>query len=398
MKKLLIVCVVLLLSPYIALAQLLPDTGQKKCYDESGSEILPCPLLGQDFYGQDASYAPCNPHYYTDLGSGIVRDNVTRLEWQKDTAPGTYTWQQAEDYCNNLVLGGHSDWRLPTVKELSILVDSSVVRPGPVIDPTFSNTVSSFYWSSTTKANLPDNAWNVSFITGGVAYISKSMGYYVRAVRGEQLPNNFKDNGDGTITDSSTGLMWQMDGSTTRQWKEALSYCENLTLADYNDWRLPNRNELQSIVDYTRYNPTIDPIFANTESSRYWSSTTDASYPDATQFVHFSNGDIGYIDKLFGYYVRAVRGGQCGSFVPTTTTTSICPTQEIYGEYSEETELSRYFRDDILSKTSEGRELITLYYKWSPIIIKVIQEDEEFKQEVKVLLDEILTIIEEIAE
>ena len=94
-----------------------------------------------------------NPHSYTDLGNGIVRDNVTGLEWQQATAPGTYTWQQAIDYCNNLSLGGKDDWRLPTIKELSTLVDSSIPYPGPTINTSyFPDTVASSYWSSTTIA------------------------------------------------------------------------------------------------------------------------------------------------------------------------------------------------------------------------------------------------------
>ena len=92
-----------------------------------------------------------NPHSYTDLGNGVVKDNVTGLEWQQATAPGTYTWQQAIDYCNNLSLGGKDDWRLPTIKELSTLVDSSIPYPGPTINTSyFPDTVASYYWSSTT--------------------------------------------------------------------------------------------------------------------------------------------------------------------------------------------------------------------------------------------------------
>ena len=91
-----------------------PDTGQTQSYT--------------DTFGEDPDYS-CNLHSYTDLGNGIVRDNVTGLEWQQVTAPGTYTWQQAIDYCNNLSLGGKDDWRLPTIKELSTLVDSSIHTP-----------------------------------------------------------------------------------------------------------------------------------------------------------------------------------------------------------------------------------------------------------------------------
>ena len=137
----------------------LPDTGQTKCYNNSAE--IPCPQPGQPFYGQDAQYGP-NHQSYTDLGNGIVKDNVTGLEWQQATAPGTYTWQEAINYCENLTLGGYDDWRLPTIKELSTLVDSS--RFSPAIDNTFfPGTVASQYWSSTTDTYNVANAWSVKF-------------------------------------------------------------------------------------------------------------------------------------------------------------------------------------------------------------------------------------------
>jgi len=125
----------------------IPDTGQSKCYD--ATKEITCPSPGEDFYGQDAQYT-CNPQSYTDLGNGIVRDNVTGLEWQQDTAHGTYTWQQAIDICDNLVLGAHSDWRLPTIMELSFITNLGNFDPSINTDY-FPNTMSSYYWSSTTS-------------------------------------------------------------------------------------------------------------------------------------------------------------------------------------------------------------------------------------------------------
>jgi hypothetical protein len=58
------------------------------------------------------------------------------------------------------------------------------------------------------------------------------------------------DNGNGTVTDTGSGLMWQKATAPgTYTWQAALSYCENLSLAGHSDWRLPNRNELESLVD-----------------------------------------------------------------------------------------------------------------------------------------------------
>jgi len=269
--------------------------------------------------------------------------------------------------------------------------------------------VASYYWSSTAYAYNPSNAWLVDFYHGSVSAHSKSYnGIYVRAVCGRQCRslNNYVDNGDGTVTDTDTGLMWQQataPGAYT--WQQALSYCENLTLAGYPDWRLPNRNELQSLVDYSRHGPSIDTaFFPNTLTSYYWSSTTIASTPSTTWLVIF---DIGMLDddsKSYYYnlyHVRAVRAGQCESLTTTTTTigstttTTVpsCPSEQIYGEYSDETEILRYLRDNILNQTPEGQELIRLYYEWSPMIVKAMEADEVFKNQVKEMIEGMLPLI-----
>ena len=92
----------------------------------------------------------CNPHAYTDYGNGTIKDTVTGLLWQKSTAPGisegSSTWQQAVDYCDNLTLGGYDDWRLPTIRELSTLIDSGVPVTGPTINVTyFPDTLADIY-------------------------------------------------------------------------------------------------------------------------------------------------------------------------------------------------------------------------------------------------------------
>ena len=424
----------------------IPDTGQTKCYDDTDTQEITCPNLGEDFYGQDGNYT-CNPHSYTKLDANgndlpdnatewvMIRDNVTGLIWENKTDDGsindkdyTYTWQNAQDVfiatLNSHNFGGYSDWRLPTIMELSFLVDK--YRYDPSINTTyFPNTVPSGYWSSTTYASYPDLAWIVDFYSGRIHNYYKSNSSYVRAVRGGQCGSfgNFVANGDGTVTDTDTGLMWQQGTETdTYKWEQALSYCETSTLAGYNDWRLPNVNELQSLVDYSELIPSINTtFFPNTQSSPYWSSsTTYARYPYGAWFVDFGNGYVGSYGKSYGYYyVRAVRSGQCGSLDTSTTTTVAsttttisgsttttisgstttsvqpCPTEEIYGEHSEQTELLRYLRDHFLNQTPEGQEVIRLYYEWSPIIVQMMSNDEEFKAQVKEMIDGILELIGE---
>lgn len=121
-------------------------------------------------------------------------------------------------------------------------------------------------------------------------------------------------NGDGTVTDTETGLMWQQDETGWMDWESALSYCENLELAGYDDWRLPNINELQSLVDYSTKNPAIDTYaFPNATSSIYWSSTTYSIHIGHTgdaSIVDFGSGLVYGLYKSFNQYVRAVRIGQ----------------------------------------------------------------------------------------
>ncbi len=122
---------------------------------------------------------------------------------------------------------------------------------------------------------------------------------------------------NGVVTDSSTTLQWQDDYSNNENlikittWSEAISYCEDLALDDKNDWRLPNKNELLSLVDYSKVSPAIiGDIFENTSSDYYWSSTTYASGTSNAWYVAFYTGYTYYNDKTGTVYVRCVRAGQ----------------------------------------------------------------------------------------
>ena len=140
--------------------------------------------------------------------------------------------------------------------------------------------------------------------------------YFVIYVRGNTSygVNDFVDNGDGTISDSATGLTWmQSDSGTGLDWEGALNYCSSLDYAGIDDWRLPNAKELHSIVDYTRSPDTtnsaaIDPIF-NTSSitneagqsdyPTFWSSTTHATSEGSVRsgvYIAFGRA-LGYMNN-----------------------------------------------------------------------------------------------------
>lgn len=124
------------------------------------------------------------------------------------------------------------------------------------------------------------------------------------------LAANFTKNVN-CVTDSNTGLQWQDDkivGPMT--WEESLDYCEALSLDDHIDWRLPNVRELISIIDESKYNPSINPVFENIVSKSYWSSTSSAGDTNSAYHVYFYNGSGSYISKNKSIYVRCVREGK----------------------------------------------------------------------------------------
>jgi hypothetical protein len=124
----------------------------------------------------------------------------------------------------------------------------------------------------------------------------------------------FVNNGNGTVTDTTTGLMWQQaDDGIARTWEQALAHCEGSTLANRTDWRLPNVRELASIVDDSHSGPTIDPAFS-CRSDYYWSGSTYAYNPAGAWSVYFNFGYVDWRLKSVSNYVRCVRARSSGSF------------------------------------------------------------------------------------
>lgn len=184
------VSVFAMLSPEHAWSYRLPDTGQDKCYDGVGN-VISCPNPGERFYGQDGQYQGAL-RSYRDNGNGTVTDLNTGLMWQQgDDQNGTdgnapyYTWQQALDYCSELALAGYQDWRLPSVKELTSLVNLG--RNSPAIDTQFfPQCRSNLYWSGSNVVSNADYRWYVLFHDGGMGGtepLSTSYPMYVRCVR-----------------------------------------------------------------------------------------------------------------------------------------------------------------------------------------------------------------------
>jgi hypothetical protein len=121
------------------------------------------------------------------------------------------------------------------------------------------------------------------------------------------------DNGNGTVTDEATGLMWQQETAMFMAWTDALSYCEKLSLAGYTDWRLPLLTELNSIIDDIDDDDIDDKLEINRQyfpravASFYWSSTISASNTRYAWGVSFNTGNNHETDKNGHWFVRAVR-------------------------------------------------------------------------------------------
>ncbi|MDP7033217.1 MAG: DUF1566 domain-containing protein [Planctomycetota bacterium] len=321
------------------------DTGQVRCYDDR-TEIA-FPAAGARFFGQDAHYEGHVPAY-KENGDGSVSDLVTGLTWQKD--PGKkQTLKQALAGAKACRLGGQKDWRVPTIKELYSLILFTGTDPDPMsrnakglvpfIDTRYfvfqygredkgERIIDSQYGSSTkyvsTTMRGDATLFGVNFADGrikGYGLIHprtrKEKTFYFIYVRGNPAygKNKFRDNKDGTITDSATGLIWmQADSGSVKggpkgdgrmNWEEGLAWAEGLTHAGHSDWRMPNIKELQSLVDYTRSPKTtksaaLDPLFKPTKLTDeggkpnypfYWASSSHNSLHSANAADYIAFGE-----------------------------------------------------------------------------------------------------------
>lgn len=325
------------------------DTGQNTCYNSSTGAEVTCTKTGYD-----GDYAGNQPSYTKSSDGKIITDNVTGLMWTQSSdinGDGTVNDSDkrypehtdsslsAKSYCDNLSLGGYDDWRLPDVKTLYSLIlftgkdastaDGCTGGSGTCntasltlfldtnyFDKAFGDTsvgdrvIDGQYATTskyvTTTMGGDTTIFGLNFVDGrikGYGYYKESSKsyfkkFYVRCVRGNTSygVNNFVDNGDQTISDKATGLMWQKDDADSTDFDNAVSVCEKATTANYSDWRLPNVKELQSIVDYSRSPDTtssaaIDAKFnatsitnenGKTDYAYYWASSTHLEEVGAT--------------------------------------------------------------------------------------------------------------------
>jgi hypothetical protein len=286
-----------------AQAYKLPDTGQKVCYD-SVSPYSEVPCAGS---GQDGAYYINPPSY-----SSSMLDYNTSLSWHADNG-NSYNYYEAAGIYNatynpstTSVCGElGSGWRLPTTGEMVSMINYGIEWPGPMCSFGCTGT-SSYYYYWTSEAG-----WDADLTMGSITTTTYTSGgaMHVICVKGDEVTPGYTDNGDDTVTETLTGLIWQKTEPGAMIWGDALTYCNTLTLGDNSDWRLPNVKELRSL-----YSDLTGSYFPNLHTSFYWSSTT-AMYLNApigtkSAFrVSFENGLTGNHFKTEANYVRCVRGG-----------------------------------------------------------------------------------------
>ena len=121
------------------------------------------------------------------------------------------------------------------------------------------------------------------------------------------------DNGDGTITDKASGLMWVKTPAdaglgASDNWNDMIDACAALSYATYSDWRLPNIKELISIADMSLKNPAWNALFGG-QQGVYWSSTTWINNTARGWTINFWIGETQEYPKTWNFYARPVRSG-----------------------------------------------------------------------------------------
>ena len=296
------------------------------------------------------------------------------LGWDIDGTlnDGYVTWQHALDYVAKLNAEnylGHSDWRLPNVNEFESLSNNEEVDLTPWLESEgFTNVQPYSYWSSTTHAYhrvyawffiiwcssvnadnkdypngcvwpvragqcglsnhsaicLPQTGQKKCFNESGREISCTGTGQDGEIQAGVAWPaQRFTDKGN-TVIDNLTGLMWTKNANLPRgpkNWQEALDYVKRMNAGiydnfGYTDWRLPNRNELQSLTDYSVYHPAL-PVghpftHVQVQAYDYWSSTSTPFYTYFAWFVSMSSGGEAFMKKSVNYYIWPVRAGLAG--------------------------------------------------------------------------------------
>ncbi len=318
-------------------------TGQTECYSTAGGAI-PCAGTGQD--GDVQAGVPSPDPRFTDNGDGTVRDNLTGLIWLQRgkclSHDGKVSWGEAlrraaeladgHDDCRLSDGSTAGDWRVPNVRELMSLVEVGSSSSGPALADghPFTNVQIEMHWTSTSRAGGEHKAWTGSFFQSGRfdTGTKSTAKWWVWAVRSDEHTDDsplslaatnqtecfdddgdtidcagtgqdgetqigvpapeqrFTDNGDGTVLDNLTGLVWMKKANCMAAKPYADVLVDVAAVADGacnlsdgsapGDWRIPSYFEMLSLQDLSKYEPQLTDghPFTNVRNELYWTSTT----------------------------------------------------------------------------------------------------------------------------
>ena len=287
-----------------------------------------------------------------------VYDQQTGLMWTQDAAISELPmiWEEALTFLSEMNaagLAGYQDWHLPNRRELFSLIDHARINPAVAGSDIFENIFHGYYWTSTSCARLPAQAWYFHLggakVYRGMKYVSYMVwpvrvagdaaavfqtgqnGCYDAAGQSISCENTRQDGafrigrpwpeprfkaGGGTVYDHLTGLAWSRVADWKERlltWPDALAQIEAMNrqhVHGYNDWRMPDIRELESLVDLGRHSPALprEHPFVNVRNF-YWSSTTSAYETNYAWTLYLQDGAVGVGYKAEAeFYLWPVRG------------------------------------------------------------------------------------------
>ncbi len=321
------------------------QTGQMSCHDAGGLTI-DCPGSGQDAEFKRGLAWPV-PRFEV-LGDMVI-DELTGLVWARDAnlAGFPLPWQEALEFIatmNQDHFFGAADWRLPNRRELRSLISHQTREPALPAGHPFVNLFTGWYWTSTTAAINTAYAWYVNMAGGRMFYGHKEQSCLLWPVRDKGETNvlatgqsrchdtrgqliscagsgqdgafragrpwpepRFEQTAKGVV-DRLTNLCWQLSADLTAgpvTWEEALMAVSTLNQQQpsTSSWRLPNINELESVVDCSRHSPALPLGHPFTQvRQEYWSATTSMFEPDWAWALYLTKGAIGVGQKSMAHF------------------------------------------------------------------------------------------------
>lgn len=289
-------------------AFVITHTGQERAFDLKGREV------DKDrIWGLDAQRIWTKPSFESIEDGKAIKDNINGLVWDNAHDDLLLTWKDAKEYIAGLNESGYlgrTDWRLPGREEIRSIARYDDIQPA-VYQNVFDNTKNAYYWTAYTDKLYYENAWGMYFGYGCTYTAPKEKAAHIKAVSGYDDPflmpseKRFIKNGDGTITDTVTNLMWMEEETPLLTQKEALVWLQELDLAGHKDWVMPTLKELATLINLNEgeewYYKDLFPN-TNTKPQGFYQSST--VYGGTFGWgVNFQFGFDGYYaDRMSGKY------------------------------------------------------------------------------------------------